>query len=95
MATRSNEIWIIFLLAILRINVAVNAIRLVDKPPNESLNFSIIDVKQQHQSSNNIPIVHPTRVEQISWKPRAFVYKGFLSNEECKHLISLMSISDS
>lgn len=31
----------------------------------------------------------PTRVTQISWSPRAFIYKGFLTDEECDHLIHL------
>ncbi|KAF8378352.1 hypothetical protein HHK36_029691 [Tetracentron sinense] len=31
----------------------------------------------------------PTRVTQLSWHPRAFIYKGFLSEEECDHLITL------
>ncbi|XP_077210173.1 putative prolyl 4-hydroxylase 7 isoform X2 [Tasmannia lanceolata] len=31
----------------------------------------------------------PTRVTQLSWHPRAFFYKGFLSDEECDHLIQL------
>ncbi|KAK9925167.1 hypothetical protein M0R45_033502 [Rubus argutus] len=31
----------------------------------------------------------PTRVTQLSWSPRAFLYKGFLSEEECDHLITL------
>ncbi|CAK7338618.1 unnamed protein product [Dovyalis caffra] len=34
-------------------------------------------------------VFDPTRVTQLSWHPRAFVYKGFLSNEECDHLINL------
>ncbi|KMT17166.1 hypothetical protein BVRB_2g040760 [Beta vulgaris subsp. vulgaris] len=33
--------------------------------------------------------VDPTRVTQLSWHPRAFLYKGFLSEEECDHLIKL------
>uniref|UniRef100_A0A7N0UNX3 procollagen-proline 4-dioxygenase n=1 Tax=Kalanchoe fedtschenkoi TaxID=63787 RepID=A0A7N0UNX3_KALFE len=33
--------------------------------------------------------VNPAKVKQISWKPRAFVYEGFLSEEECDHMISL------
>ncbi|CAH9080493.1 unnamed protein product [Cuscuta europaea] len=33
--------------------------------------------------------VNPSKVKQISWKPRAFVYEGFLTDEECNHLISL------
>ncbi|KAH7532580.1 hypothetical protein FEM48_Zijuj04G0035800 [Ziziphus jujuba var. spinosa] len=32
---------------------------------------------------------NPTRVTQLSWRPRAFLYKGFLSEEECDHLIIL------
>ncbi|MBA0858325.1 hypothetical protein Goshw_024206 [Gossypium schwendimanii] len=31
----------------------------------------------------------PTSVTQLSWRPRAFIYKGFLSSEECDHLIIL------
>ncbi|KAF9618277.1 hypothetical protein IFM89_000912 [Coptis chinensis] len=34
-------------------------------------------------------IVYPSKVKQISWKPRAFVYEGFLSEGECDHLITL------
>lgn len=34
-------------------------------------------------------VFDPTRVTQLSWSPRAFLYKGFLSDEECDHLISL------
>ncbi|KAL1148874.1 hypothetical protein V6Z11_A10G154900 [Gossypium hirsutum] len=31
----------------------------------------------------------PTSVTQLSWRPRAFIYNGFLSSEECDHLIFL------
>eukprot|EP00262_Sarcandra_glabra_P007520 TRINITY_DN20385_c0_g1_i1.p1 TRINITY_DN20385_c0_g1~~TRINITY_DN20385_c0_g1_i1.p1 ORF type:complete len:355 (-),score=51.54 TRINITY_DN20385_c0_g1_i1:175-1140(-) len=31
----------------------------------------------------------PTKVTQLSWNPRAFLYKGFLSDEECDHFITL------
>ena len=31
----------------------------------------------------------PTRVIQLSWKPRAFLYKNFLTDEECDHMIEL------
>ncbi|XP_047316044.1 probable prolyl 4-hydroxylase 4 isoform X1 [Impatiens glandulifera] len=34
-------------------------------------------------------IINPSKVKQISWKPRAFVYEGFLTDAECDHLISL------
>ncbi|KAG7026278.1 putative prolyl 4-hydroxylase 4 [Cucurbita argyrosperma subsp. argyrosperma] len=33
--------------------------------------------------------VDPSKVKQISWKPRAFVYEGFLTDLECDHLISI------
>ncbi|PUZ42685.1 hypothetical protein GQ55_9G601800 [Panicum hallii var. hallii] len=31
----------------------------------------------------------PTRVAHVSWYPRAFLHKGFLSDAECDHLIAL------
>ncbi|XP_045812330.1 probable prolyl 4-hydroxylase 6 [Trifolium pratense] len=31
----------------------------------------------------------PTRVIQLSWSPRAFLYKNFLTDEECDHLKEL------
>ncbi|MBA0768539.1 hypothetical protein Gotri_017334 [Gossypium trilobum] len=34
-------------------------------------------------------IISPSKVKQVSWKPRAFVYEGFLTDLECDHLISL------
>ncbi|CAN0879052.1 Probable prolyl 4-hydroxylase 4 [Linum grandiflorum] len=33
--------------------------------------------------------IDPSKVKQVSWKPRAFVYQGFLTDSECDHLISL------
>ncbi|XVF53588.1 hypothetical protein PTKIN_Ptkin05aG0110300 [Pterospermum kingtungense] len=33
--------------------------------------------------------IDPSRVTQILWRPRVFQYSGFLSDEECDHLISL------
>uniref|UniRef100_A0A383VHQ9 procollagen-proline 4-dioxygenase n=1 Tax=Tetradesmus obliquus TaxID=3088 RepID=A0A383VHQ9_TETOB len=30
-------------------------------------------------------------IEQLSWKPRAFLIKGFLSDEECDHIIRMAS----
>ena len=29
-------------------------------------------------------------VQQLSWAPRLFLYKGFLSDEECDHLIEMV-----
>ncbi|KAL6960150.1 putative prolyl 4-hydroxylase 7, partial [Sarracenia purpurea var. burkii] len=31
----------------------------------------------------------PSRVTQISWHPRAFIYRRFLTDEECDHLIRM------
>ncbi|XP_042395666.1 probable prolyl 4-hydroxylase 4 [Zingiber officinale] len=41
----------------------------------------------QHSSSDLV--VNPSKSRMLSWKPRAFVYEGFLTEEECDHLISL------
>ncbi|VVA92630.1 unnamed protein product [Arabis nemorensis] len=38
--------------------------------------------------------VDPRRVLQLSWQPRIFLYRGFLSEEECDHLISLVDSGD-
>ncbi|XP_039129649.1 probable prolyl 4-hydroxylase 4 [Dioscorea cayenensis subsp. rotundata] len=40
-------------------------------------------------NSCNASLIDPTKSKQISWKPRAFVYRGFLTDQECDHLISL------
>ncbi|XP_010241900.1 PREDICTED: probable prolyl 4-hydroxylase 6 [Nelumbo nucifera] len=45
------------------------------------------DVKVVHTAQSTR--VDPSRVIQISWRPRVFLYKGFLSDEECEHLVSL------
>ncbi|KAL8132383.1 hypothetical protein AgCh_008032 [Apium graveolens] len=34
-------------------------------------------------------VFDPTRVTQLSWRPRAFIYRNFLTDEECDHLIAL------
>ncbi|XP_058205952.1 probable prolyl 4-hydroxylase 12 isoform X2 [Rhododendron vialii] len=33
--------------------------------------------------------INPSQVVQLSWRPRVFLYRGFLSEEECDHLITL------
>ncbi|XP_019449667.1 PREDICTED: probable prolyl 4-hydroxylase 12 isoform X1 [Lupinus angustifolius] len=33
--------------------------------------------------------IDPSRVVQISWQPRVFLYKDFISDKECDYLISL------
>eukprot|EP00252_Welwitschia_mirabilis_P015408 TRINITY_DN3387_c0_g1_i2.p1 TRINITY_DN3387_c0_g1~~TRINITY_DN3387_c0_g1_i2.p1 ORF type:complete len:318 (+),score=42.21 TRINITY_DN3387_c0_g1_i2:155-1108(+) len=66
-------------LFILPLFVAFSSIALADQD----------DHKQQSTPSALFPTINPTKIHQISWKPRAFVYKGFLTDEECDHLISL------
>lgn len=34
-------------------------------------------------------VIDPSRVVQLSWRPRVFLYQDFLSDEECDYLISL------
>jgi hypothetical protein len=34
-------------------------------------------------------------IEQLSWKPRAFLVKGFLSEEECNHIKDMVSLAPS
>ncbi|XP_023523636.1 probable prolyl 4-hydroxylase 7 [Cucurbita pepo subsp. pepo] len=41
------------------------------------------------KGSSSPLIFDPTRVTQLSWQPRALLYKGFLSDKECDHLINL------
>jgi hypothetical protein len=31
-------------------------------------------------------------IEQLSWKPRAFLAKGFLSDEECEHIKNMVRV---
>ncbi|XP_043708773.1 probable prolyl 4-hydroxylase 4 [Telopea speciosissima] len=47
-----------------------------------------ISLTPREASSSN-PIISSAKVKQVSWKPRAFVYEGFLTDEECDHLISI------
>ncbi|KAL5995077.1 putative prolyl 4-hydroxylase 4 [Asimina triloba] len=53
--------------------------------------LSIFLLLQSFSSSNSspLPVINPTKVKQISWRPRAFVYQGFLTDEECDHMISI------
>lgn len=47
--------------------------------------------EENKASSSNRDLVKPKKpwIETISWSPRAFIYHGFLSHEECQHLIHL------
>ena len=33
-------------------------------------------------------------VVEVSWRPRVFLFKGFLSEEECNHMIDIVSVFD-
>ncbi|CAN8273911.1 unnamed protein product [Cochlearia groenlandica] len=52
----------------------------------------IVKSSNYTQSSNVVvgsKSVDPRLVLQLSWQPRVFLYRDFLSKEECDHLISL------
>ncbi|KAG2261304.1 hypothetical protein Bca52824_068383, partial [Brassica carinata] len=44
-------------------------------------------IKQKTSASSLV--IDPSRVTQLSWTPRAFLYKGLLTDEECDHFINL------
>ncbi|CAH9059364.1 unnamed protein product [Cuscuta epithymum] len=46
------------------------------------------DVKLGQRMKSTLP--DPTQVVQLSWQPRVFLYRGFLSEEECDHLMDLV-----
>ncbi|CAH9069872.1 unnamed protein product [Cuscuta europaea] len=48
------------------------------------------DVKLGQRMKSTMP--DPTQVIQLSWQPRVFLYKDFLSEEECDHLMDLDEI---
>uniref|UniRef100_A0A6M2EF82 procollagen-proline 4-dioxygenase n=1 Tax=Populus davidiana TaxID=266767 RepID=A0A6M2EF82_9ROSI len=50
--------------------------------------FSILHKSISYPGTSS-SIINPAKVKQVSWKPRAFVYEGFLTDLECDHLISL------
>ncbi|KAL1543173.1 putative prolyl 4-hydroxylase 4 [Salvia divinorum] len=51
--------------------------------------FLLLVIASIPRKSSCNSIVNPSKVRSISWKPRAFVYEGFLTDDECNHLISL------
>ncbi|CDP05181.1 unnamed protein product [Coffea canephora] len=50
------------------------------------------EVQRQQISQIDLPgrlgVIDPTRVTQVAWRPRVFMYRNFVSEEECDHLIS-------
>ncbi|CAL0308309.1 unnamed protein product [Lupinus luteus] len=49
-----------------------------------------LPVLGDEENFTHVPSIRfdPTKVTQLSWHPRAFLYKGFLSEKECDHLIN-------
>ncbi|KAM7268824.1 hypothetical protein ACFE04_010990 [Oxalis oulophora] len=58
-------------------------------PDNKRVGGSKTIRMKTDTTSNSVITFDSTRVTHLSWQPRAFVYKGFLSDEECDHLIDL------
>ncbi|KAK4586965.1 hypothetical protein RGQ29_023911 [Quercus rubra] len=50
---------------------------------------SILRESSSSYAASPSSIINPSKAKQVSWKPRAFVYEGFLTDLECDHLISL------
>lgn len=57
------------------------------------LTFAATVVTVHSGSSNGVDVASGPQlgawIETMSWKPRAFVYHGFLSEQECDHIIAL------
>ncbi|XP_076945401.1 putative prolyl 4-hydroxylase 12 [Bidens hawaiensis] len=51
----------------------------------EVIQNNVIQLGRAHPPNT----IDPSRVTELSWRPRLFFYNGFLSDEECEHLISL------
>ncbi|KAM1219503.1 hypothetical protein ACFX2J_046329 [Malus domestica] len=56
-----------------------------------TLKFLIYDARVGSTTSSSASTftVNQTKVKQISWNPRAFVYEGLLTDAKCDHLISI------
>ncbi|KAL1813804.1 hypothetical protein ACET3Z_023869 [Daucus carota] len=67
------------------------SLALADNTSRKELRSKEVDQDTIIQLARPIPSikVNPTRAVQLSLRPRVFLYKGFLSDEECDHLISL------
>ncbi|KAJ0981623.1 hypothetical protein J5N97_009878 [Dioscorea zingiberensis] len=56
---------------------------------NPSYSSSLKLPSDRRAAPGDTEFFDPTRVTQLSWIPRAFLYKRLLSDEECDHLIML------
>ncbi|KAM1166245.1 hypothetical protein PS1_025876 [Malus domestica] len=57
--------------------------------PNTVFSSSSSSSSSCSQSAASTFTDNQTKVKQISWEPRVFVYEGLLTNAECDHLISI------
>jgi prolyl 4-hydroxylase len=55
--------------------------------------FSVLLQSSTSLISSSSVFVNPSKVKQVSSKPRAFVYEGFLTELECDHMVSLAKAS--
>ncbi|KAG6542532.1 hypothetical protein Mapa_016003 [Marchantia paleacea] len=69
------------LLPLLLISVVVSAVLVDDLPGWMGETHNVKALKPL--------VVEPPKVIALSWRPRAFLYKGFLTDEECDHIIML------
>ncbi|KAL6970339.1 putative prolyl 4-hydroxylase 4 [Sarracenia purpurea var. burkii] len=58
-------------------------------PPFSFILLISISISSIIHESSSSSVINPSKAKQVSWKPRAFVYEGFLTDEECSHLVSL------
>lgn len=65
-------------------DLSVSSIRLHSSDATKNTHGSLLRLNRGGSS-----VFDPTRVIQLSWQPRAFIYKKFLTDEECEHLITL------
>ncbi|KAL1338047.1 hypothetical protein HN51_032734 [Arachis hypogaea] len=65
-------------------DLSVSSIRLHSSDATKNTHGSLLRLNRGGSS-----VFDPTRVIQLSWQPRAFIYKKFLTDEECDHLITL------
>ncbi|KAJ1377103.1 hypothetical protein SESBI_49251, partial [Sesbania bispinosa] len=66
-------------------DLSVSSIRLPGLDGGDKITHRSVRIEQRGSSVK----FDPTRVTQLAWRPRAFLYKGFLSEKECDHLINL------
>ncbi|KAJ8752447.1 hypothetical protein K2173_004083 [Erythroxylum novogranatense] len=57
-------------------------------PSRKELRNKALNSKLRRVSLARGNRVDPSQVVQLSWRPRVFLYKGFLTDDECDHLIS-------